>query len=434
VLAAWSGDFGAAASLIAESEAVREATGARIVPHATLVLAGLRGSQAEVVPLIDATINAAQAKGQVEIFARWMTAILCNGLGRYEEAREAAREAAGDPSGFQISLWALPELIEAAAHSGEMLLAGDALQRLTETTQAGGTDLALGLEARSRALVADHGAADGWYREAIERLGRTQLRPDLARAHLLYGEWLRRQGHRSQAREQLRAAHDLLSDIGMEAFAERARRELLATGETARKRTGRVTAGASQELTAQEAQVAQLARDGLSNPEIGARLFISSHTVQYHLSKVFTKLAITSRGQLHRVLPGGQDTRQLASLALGYCPGGVDQADMAERLRKVADHLAAARVDFLGQQAHVVDCRHGTLEGGGGLVEFPGHCLRVRQPERAEKEGPLLARQAVMSQVPVHQPALIGQPGGDRVDGRLRPRVIAGQETGNRQH
>jgi DNA-binding CsgD family transcriptional regulator len=155
--------------------------------------------------------------------------------------------------------------------------------------------------------VSEGQAADGLYREAIDRLGRTRLRPELARAHLLYGEWLRRENRRTDAREQLRTAHDLLSDIGMEAFAERARRELLATGETARKRTAQPAAPAGQELTAQEEQVARLARDGLSNPEIGAQLFISSHTVQYHLSKVFAKLGITSRGQLHRVLPGGPD-------------------------------------------------------------------------------------------------------------------------------
>ena len=187
-------------------------------------------------------------------------------------------------------------------------MADDALARLAETTQAGGTDFGLGIEARSRALVSEGQAAEGLYREAIDRLGRTQLRPELARAQLLYGEWLRRQDRRSQAREQLRTAHGMFDEIGMEAFAERARRELAATGETARKRTARAAAEASEALTAQEAQVARLARDGLSNPEIGARLFISSHTVQYHLGKVFTKLGISSRGQLHRVLPGGPDT------------------------------------------------------------------------------------------------------------------------------
>ncbi len=310
VSAVWSGDFGAAASLFAETEAVCEATGARYPSYTALLLVCLRGSQAEAVPLIDATISAAEAEGQgiAVTYARWVTAVLYNGLGRYDEAREAARQAAEDPAGGFVSTWALPELIEAAARSGNMPMADDAVQRLAETTRAGGTDYGLGIEARSRALVAEGQAADGLYREAIDRLSRTQLRPELARARLLYGEWLRRQGRRTRAREQLRTAHQMLDEIGMEAFAERARHELLATGETARKRTTRAAATASQELTAQEIQIAELARDGLSNPEIGARLFISAHTVQYHLGKVFAKLSISSRGQLHRALPGGPDT------------------------------------------------------------------------------------------------------------------------------
>jgi DNA-binding CsgD family transcriptional regulator len=244
----------------------------------------------------------------VATYARWTAAVLYNGLGRYEEAREAARQAAEDSSGLYVSLWALPELIEAAVRSGNMYIAGDALERLADTTQAGGNDWGLGIEARSRALGIEDQAADALYREAIERLGRTRIRAELARAHLLYGEWLRRQGRRRDAREQLRTAYQMLDTIGMKGFAERADRELLATGETARKRTAPTTTiAASQELTAQEAQVARLARDGLSNPEISARLFISSHTVQYHLGKVFTKLGITSRSQLHRVLPGSPD-------------------------------------------------------------------------------------------------------------------------------
>jgi DNA-binding CsgD family transcriptional regulator len=309
MLAAFSGDLAEAASLLAESNAVCEAIGAPMPPYATLQLACLRGGQAEAVPLIDATIKAAEAAGQglVLVVARWVAAVLCNGQGRYDEARETARQAAEDPFGYHVSLWALAELIEAAARSGNMLMAGDALQRLAETTQAGGNDWGLGIEARSRALVTEGRAAEGWYREAIDRLGRTGLRPELARARLVYGEWLRRQGRRADAREQLRTAHGMFDEIGMEAFAERAWRELLATGETARKRTPQAAVEASQQLTPQEAQVAQLARDGLSNPEIGARLFISSHTVQYHLSKVFAKLDISSRGQLYLVLPGGPD-------------------------------------------------------------------------------------------------------------------------------
>jgi DNA-binding CsgD family transcriptional regulator len=201
-------------------------------------------------------------------------------------------------------MWALPELVEAAVRGGDAELARDALERLAETTQPCGTDFGLGIEARSRALLSVGAAARDLYREAIDRLRRTRLRPELARAQLLYGEWLRRENRRVDAREQLRTAHDLLAAIGMEAFAERARRELLATGETARRRTVET----SSELTAQEALIARLAREGLSNPEIGARLFISARTVQHHLGKVFAKLAISSRGQLGRVLPSDPAT------------------------------------------------------------------------------------------------------------------------------
>jgi DNA-binding CsgD family transcriptional regulator len=235
-------------------------------------------------------------------YTGWMTAILCNGLGRYADAEAAAQHATQGMPEIYVSWWALPELAEAAARTGDRQLAASAADQLVEATQPGGTDWGLGIAARCRALVSEGQAADGLYREAIDRLGRTKLRTELARAHLLYGEWLRRENRRTDAREQLRTAHDLLSAIGMEAFAERARRELLATGETAHKRTPQAAVETVQELTPQEAQVARLARDGLSNPEISARLFISSHTVQYHLGKVFAKLGISSRGQLHRVL------------------------------------------------------------------------------------------------------------------------------------
>jgi DNA-binding CsgD family transcriptional regulator len=307
--AVWSGDFAAAASVIAEADAVSEATGTRIAPFAAMLLDSFRGNQAEVTPLIQATIAQAGAGGQgiAVTYANWAAAILYNGLGRYADALTAAVKASEDTPELYVSMWALPELIEAAVRSGNPQLAVGAYERLAETARAGGTDFGLGIEARSHALVSEGGSADGLYREAIDLLGRTQLRPELARAHLLYGEWLRRQGHRSQARDQLRTAHGMFDEIGMEGFAERARRELLATGETARKRAAQAAVDASRELTAQEAQVARLARDGLSNPEIGARLFISSHTVQYHLSKVFAKLGITSRGQLHRVLAGAPD-------------------------------------------------------------------------------------------------------------------------------
>jgi DNA-binding CsgD family transcriptional regulator len=200
----------------------------------------------------------------------------------------------------------LPELIEAAARTGNPRVADDALDLLAETTRAGGTDLGLGIESRSRALLGEGGVAEGHYREAIGRLGHARRRPELARAHLLYGEWLRRERRRGEAREQLRSAYQMLDAMGMDGFAERASRELLATGETVAKPARTRRSDTSERLTAQEAQVARLARDGLSNPKIAARLFISTRTVQYHLSKVFTKLGISSRGQLHQVLPGEQ--------------------------------------------------------------------------------------------------------------------------------
>ena len=317
----WSGDFAAGAALAAEADAVCEATGSRSFPFTAMMLASLRGNQAEAAALIEAVLAEAAAAGQgiAVAYANWVAAILANSLGRYTDALTAARQAAQDTSALYISMWALPELIEAAARTGDVGIAGDALTRLAQFTQAGGTDFGLGVEARCRALLSDGEAAESLYRETIDRLGRTRLRPELARAHLLYGEWLRRERRHSDAREQLRTAHGMLEAMGAEAFAERARRELRASGEIARKRT---VVAMNEELTAQEAQIARLARDGLSNPEIGARLFISVRTVQYHLGKVFAKLEISSRSQLDRVcpatplrpgpadLPAGQDPRR----------------------------------------------------------------------------------------------------------------------------
>jgi DNA-binding CsgD family transcriptional regulator len=193
----------------------------------------------------------------------------------------------------------LPELVEAAARAGQAGPARDALKQLAETTQASGTDFALGIEARCRALLSSGAEADILYREGIERLSRTPLRPELARAHLVYGEWLRRENRRVDAREQLRAAYEMLVEIGMDAFAERARNELAATGEAVRRRA----ADTRDDLTAQERQIARLARDGLSNPEIGARLFLSPRTVEWHLHNVFNKLDIHSRRELISALP-----------------------------------------------------------------------------------------------------------------------------------
>jgi ATP/maltotriose-dependent transcriptional regulator MalT len=191
-------------------------------------------------------------------------------------------------------MWALPELVEAAARTGDVRKARDALERLAETTQPCGTDFALGIEARCRAMVSKGQNANRLHREAIEHLGRTQLRPELARAHLVFGEWLRRDARRSEARDQLREAHTMFVEIGMEGFAERARRELAATGVKARRRIP----ATREDLTAQERQIVELARDGLSNPDIGARLFLSPRTVEWHLRNVFIKLGISSRREL----------------------------------------------------------------------------------------------------------------------------------------
>ena len=293
---AWRGDFADASSLIAECDAVCEATGgSSVAPFAAMFLGGLRGDEAKLVPQIQAILAAAEAGGQggAVTGAHWAAAVLHNGLGRYADALTAAEKATRDAAVF-TSILVVPELIEAAARTGNADVAAGALERLAETTQPGGNDLALGVEARCRALLSDGETAERLYQEAIDRLGRTQLRPDLARAHLLYGEWLRRQGRRADARQHLRTAHDMLTAIGMAAFAERARRELIATGEKVRIRTVET----SGQLTAQEALIARLARDGLSNAEIGAQLFLSTRTVEWHLRKVFTKLGVSSRRQL----------------------------------------------------------------------------------------------------------------------------------------
>jgi DNA-binding CsgD family transcriptional regulator len=240
--------------------------------------------------------------------AQYAHAVLNNGLGRYQDALAAAEQVTEHLEEVVFSSWVLPEHIEAAARSGKPERARQSLQQLGETVRAGATEWGLGVEAQSRALLSDGDAAERLYREAIERLGRTRVTTALARAHLLYGEWLRRERRRQDARDQLRTAHEMLTRMGMDAFAERAARELLATGETARKRT--VDTGA--QLTPQESQIARFAREGLSNPEIGVRLFISPRTVQYHLSKVFGKLGISSRAQLEHALGRHPHTAQPA--------------------------------------------------------------------------------------------------------------------------
>jgi DNA-binding CsgD family transcriptional regulator len=296
----WRGDFAAAESLIAETDAVAEVTGSRIAPYAHLFLASLRGNQTELKSLIGAANTRAAAEGQgvAATYAQWTAAILHNGLGGYADAFAAARRAS-EHGHLYVSIWVLPELIEAAARTGNPKVAADALERLAERTRAGGTDVGVGLEARCQALLSKGTAADDLYREAIARLGQTSLRPELARAQLLYGEWLRRQGQRLDAREQLHTAHDLLATMGMAAFAERARRELVATGESVRKHGGE----ALTTLTRQELLIARLARDGRTNAEIGAQLYLSARTIEWHLRKVFDKLGIVSRRQLNDALP-----------------------------------------------------------------------------------------------------------------------------------
>ena len=301
ILAAWRGDFASASSAIVECDAVTEATGTRVVPFSAGLLAALRGRETEASSLIDSTIAAATAGGQglgVQ-FAQWVSAILFNGVARYDQALAAAEAATDETFDLFLSAWALPELIEASVKCRKAELGRAALERLAQSASAAGTDWALGIEARSRALLSDGTAADELYREAIERLSCTRLRPELARAHLLHGEWLRREGRRVEARDQLRIAHEMLTTIGMEAFAERARRELTVTGVKVRKRS----AETRDDLTPQEQQIAGLARDGLSNPEIGSMLFLSPRTVEWHLHNVFTKVGISSRRELREALP-----------------------------------------------------------------------------------------------------------------------------------
>ena len=300
----FAGRLAMASSLADELAAVNEATGAGLVAYAPVTLAAAKGREAEAVPLIEVATREIMRRsgGQGLTSIHLSTALLYNGLGRYEEALAAAQKAVEDSLAVRLSTWGLVELIEAAVRSGKAEVAVDGLGRLSEMTAASGTDWALGVEARSRALLSDGDAAEPLYRQAIERLERTRVRVELARAHILYGEWLRRERRRVEARGQLRTAHALFTEFGMEAFAERARVELEATGEHARKRTVETR----DDLTPQEAQISRLAADGATNQEIAAKLFISPSTVDYHLRKTFRKLGVKSRHQLKQhVLQAG---------------------------------------------------------------------------------------------------------------------------------
>ena len=292
----FAGEFTEAASMVAQAESVTEATGSSIAPYGALALAVFRGREAQAAQLIRTTTDDAgrRGEGRAVSFVQWAAAVLGNSLGRYEEALAAAQRASEDSPAVQFSSVALVELVEAAVRSAVPERAAGALQRLAGIARACGTDWALGAEARSRALVSEGEDAENLYREAIDRFGRAGLRVDLARACLLYGEWLRRQWRRRDARDQLGRAYQIFDSVGAAAFAERARIELRATGGHARQRAVETP----DTLTAQEALIARLAGEGASNPAIGAQLFISPATVAYHLRKVFTKLGISSRSQL----------------------------------------------------------------------------------------------------------------------------------------
>ena len=295
------GRLASAIALDAEAAAVVEATGSHVTLRGAIALANWRGQEQEAQALIEARRQEAvrHGEGLWLVATDWGNAVRYNGLGRYDEALVAAERGAEDPHGLGTPMWLLADLIEAAARAGKPERAARPLERLREIAEANGTEWSLAFLARSRALLTEGEAAEPLYREAVERLARTRIRVALGRTLLVYGEWLRRENRRVDAREQLREAHTMLADMGMEVFAERARRELLATGETVRKRTVETV----DDLTPQEGQIARLAADGHTNPEIGAELFLSPRTVEWHLRKVFGKLGISSRRELRSALP-----------------------------------------------------------------------------------------------------------------------------------
>ena len=298
-----AGEFATVAQLVDEFSVLKEATATGLPDFGTMMLAAWQGRSREAFRLIDEFITDMSERGQgygVSL-PHYTASVLYNGLGRYADAMASAELASEQRDDLAFANLALAELIEAAVRGGQPERAAAAMGRLTELTLPSGTAWGLGVAARSRALLSEGDEAERLYREAIGHLSSAPARTELARAHLLYGEWLRRQRRRREAREHLRTARDMLEAMGMDAFAERAGRELRATGETARKRTA--ATARDEELTGQEAQIARLAREGLSNPEIGTRLFISARTVQYHLGNIFAKLGIASRSQLSHVLP-----------------------------------------------------------------------------------------------------------------------------------
>lgn len=296
----FAGDLVAAASMAEECELIGEATLVPKPAYGMLMVAAWRGHEQQVAAIIDGATEQATTRGEGQWFTTtaWAESVLFNGLGRYDEALVAAERGSECPDELGIANWSMVELIEAAARSGVPDRATEAMARLSDMAEACGSRWVLGVAARSRAMLAKGDSAEQSYRAAIDYLGPTGLRTELARARLVYGEWLRRENRRVDAREQLRLAHDMFSTDGSEAFATRARRELLATGETVRRRVP----GAETQLTEQETQIARLAVDGHTNPQIATQLFISPRTVEWHLRKIFGKLGINSRRELHEAL------------------------------------------------------------------------------------------------------------------------------------
>ena len=293
------GDLAAAAATVSETASVEQATGIRAAPYGALMVSAWQGEPHDTTELVETTEREASARGEgiglaISAYAR---AVLSNGLGRYEDALTAAASIV-EHREVVAENWGLSELVEAAIRCGRVDLATDAVNRLAIKAAAAATDWARGVEARSQGLLADGADADSCFRTAIDHLHRTRVRAELARTHLIYGEWLRRNGRRLDARAQLHVAHEMFVAMGMEAFAQRAINELAATGERRRRRVSET----SDDLTAQERQIATLARDGLSNPQIGARLFLSPRTVEWHLHHVYSKLGIQTRRELRRAL------------------------------------------------------------------------------------------------------------------------------------
>jgi DNA-binding CsgD family transcriptional regulator len=297
----FTGNLAAASSLVEETRSVTEATRSSLAPYGEVGLLALRGHPELAEPLIQHCLDDVVARGEgVGVnMTLWARAVLCNGICRYEDALRAASVAAAEPLELGPPKWALAELVEAGARSGNTEAAAAALEELSAMTRASGSDWALGIETSRRALLLEGPPAEDLYREGIDRLARTAVHVELARAQLLYGEWLRREGRRLDARAQLRTAHESLAAMGVDAFAERARHELAATGETVRRRTVET----SGEFTPQEAHIARLAAQGLTNPEIGASLYISPRTVEWHLRKIFSKLGVSTRRELRHALP-----------------------------------------------------------------------------------------------------------------------------------